>query len=101
MLSEYTIAFFFVLCIMIRIATEHVDIRNVDISEAMSQHPYIMQIDYEYIENVGTFSLGDVTLYYPKEEGKTGYYAFPAAIDNYSDSNLSLRGSNIEDGFTW
>lgn len=84
---------------MIYIATEHFDTRNSDISEALSQRPYIMQIDYENIENVGTFSLGNITLFYPKEEGKTGYHAFPAAIADYSEGGPTLRGSTIEYGF--
>lgn len=93
------ISFFLIFCIMIYIATEHFDTRNSDISEALSQRPYIMQIDYENIENVGTFSLGNITLFYPKEEGKTGYHAFPAAIADYSEGGPTLRGSTIEYGF--
>lgn len=95
------IAFFLTCIIMMRIATEHINIRNVDISEALAQHPYIMQVDYEHIDTVETFLLNNISIYYPLEEGKTGYYAFPAAIDNYANSNLSLRGSDIEDGFIY
>ena len=96
---SYT-AFFIIFCIMMRIATEHIDIRNVDITEALAQHPYIMQIDYEKIDTVGTFSLGDVILYYPKKEDRrTGYHAFPAAFDNYSNSAIVLRSTDIKDGF--
>lgn len=89
------------LIVMLMIGFRTNDRRTLDIQEALAQHPYIRQVDYPQIDTIGSFQLGNVTIYYPLEEGKTAYYAFPAAITDYSGGGLVLRGDKIEDGFSF
>ena len=54
------------------------------------------QQDYGEYE-VDSFSLGDMTVYYPKEGDRVGYYPFPAATNDVSDK-IELMGDKVIDG---
>ena len=56
----------------------------------------IDQQDYGDYE-VDSFEIGDMTIYYPKEGDRVGYYPFPAATNDVSDK-IELLGSKFEDG---
>lgn len=90
-----------IFCILLYIGTRDSVYRRIDVAESLSKRPFFIQIDYEYIDTVDIFTLGDVSIYYPLLEGKTGYNAFPGAIDNYSDFGVELRGKTIKDGFRY
>ena len=54
------------------------------------------QQDYgEYA--VDSFTLGDMTVYYPKDGDRVGYYPFPAATNNVSEK-IELLGNKFTDG---
>lgn len=93
------VPYFALFIVLLLIGFRNNDRRVFDIQEALAQRPYVYQVDYPQIDTIGSFQLGDVTVYYPTEEGKSGYYAFPAAVTDYSEGGLSLRGNKIEDGF--
>jgi hypothetical protein len=54
------------------------------------------QQDYGEYE-VDSFELGDLTVYYPKEGDRVGYYPFPSATSDVS-GKIELMGSKLEDG---
>ena len=54
------------------------------------------QQDYGEYE-VDSFRLGDMTVYYPKEGDRVGYYPFPAATNDVSDK-IELMGDKFIDG---
>ena len=54
------------------------------------------QQDYGEYE-VDSFTLGDMTVFYPKEGDRVGYYPFPAATNDVSEK-IELLGNKFVDG---
>ncbi len=66
------------------------DIRRFDPVYLVDQQDYG---EYE----VDSFTVGDMTIYFPKEGDRVGYYPFPAATNDVSDK-IELLGDKFIDG---
>ena len=66
------------------------DIRRFDPVYLVDQQDYG---EYE----VDSYVIGDMTVYYPKDGDKVGYYPFPAATNDVSEK-IELLGSKFVDG---